>query len=153
MALNNLALAATNNTAILQQLTAANLALTTAVSTLTATNKKLVDAAARAKGATNKKLVDAAARAKGGGTPAVTPKKSERGVQATRTPFPSNYCWTHGNCCNKHHTSATCDNKAMGHHNDATAANTMGHSWAAAQGTKAGTERAPDGWDGEFSLL
>jgi hypothetical protein len=44
-ALNNLALVATNNTAVLQQLTAANLALTATVGTLTATNKKLVDAA------------------------------------------------------------------------------------------------------------
>jgi hypothetical protein len=39
-ALNNLALVATNNTAILQQLTAANLALTTTVTMLTANNKK-----------------------------------------------------------------------------------------------------------------
>ena len=45
-ALDNLALAATNNTTVLQQLTAANLALTTMVATLTATNKKLVETAA-----------------------------------------------------------------------------------------------------------
>jgi hypothetical protein len=45
-ALDNLALAATSDKATLQQLTAANLALTTTVATLTATNKKLVDAAA-----------------------------------------------------------------------------------------------------------
>jgi hypothetical protein len=113
MALNNLALAVTNNTAILQQLTAANLALTTTVTMLTATNKK---------------LVDAAARAKGGGTPAVTPMNSVRGIRATWTPFPGNYCWTHGHHCNKHHTSATCGNKAVGHCNDATALNTMGGS-------------------------
>jgi len=112
-ALNNLALAATNNTAILQQLTVANLALTTTVATLTATNKK---------------LVDAAARAKGGGTPAATPTNPARGVWATRTPFPGNYCWTHGHRCNEHHTSATCGNKAVGHCNDATASNTMGGS-------------------------
>ena len=49
-ALDNLALAVTNNTAVLQQLTLANLALTATIGTLTATNKKLVDAAtARAK--------------------------------------------------------------------------------------------------------
>jgi hypothetical protein len=42
-ALNNLALAVLNDTAILQQLTAANLALTSTVLTLTTTNKKLVD--------------------------------------------------------------------------------------------------------------
>ncbi len=50
MALNNLALTAMNNMAILQQLTAANLALTTPVTRLTVTNKKLVDAAAMVKG-------------------------------------------------------------------------------------------------------
>ncbi len=38
-ALDNLALAATNDTAVLQQLMAANLALTTTVASLTATNK------------------------------------------------------------------------------------------------------------------
>jgi hypothetical protein len=50
-ALNNLALTATNDTAMLQQLTSTNLALMATIGTLTATNKKLVDAAAaRAKG-------------------------------------------------------------------------------------------------------
>ncbi len=84
-ALDNLALTATNDTAILQQLMAANLALTTTVTMLTATDKK---------------LVDAAARAKGGGTPAVTPTTPARGVRATQTPFPGNYCWMHGHQCN-----------------------------------------------------
>ncbi len=46
LALDNLALAATNNLAMLQQLTAANLTLTATVTTLTAANKKLADAAA-----------------------------------------------------------------------------------------------------------
>jgi hypothetical protein len=112
-ALNNLALAATNNTAILQQLTAANLALTTTVTMLTATNKK---------------LVDAAVRAKAGGTPAVTPATPAREVRGTQTPFPGNYCWMHGHQCSKHHTSATCSNKAVGHCNDATASNIIGGS-------------------------
>ena len=49
-ALDNLALATTNNTAVLQQLMLANLALTATIGTLTAINKKLVDAVARAKG-------------------------------------------------------------------------------------------------------
>ncbi len=39
--INNLALAATSNKTALQQLTAANLALTTTVATLTVANKKL----------------------------------------------------------------------------------------------------------------
>ena len=46
-ALENLVLAATSDKATLQQITAANLALTTTVATLTATNKKLVDAASK----------------------------------------------------------------------------------------------------------
>ncbi len=45
--LDNLALAATNNKTALQQLKAANLALTTTVSTLTIANKKLTDTVAR----------------------------------------------------------------------------------------------------------
>ena len=64
-ALDNLALAATSNTVILQQLTAANLALTTTVAMLTTANKK---------------LVDMAARAKEGGTPSVTSTNPLRGV-------------------------------------------------------------------------
>ena len=47
-ALDNLALAVTNNTAMLHQLTAATLTLTNSVATLTATNKRLVDVAAMA---------------------------------------------------------------------------------------------------------
>jgi hypothetical protein len=107
-ALDNLALAATNNTAVLQQLTAANLALTTTVAALTATNKKLVEAAARK------------------GTPVATP--SAGGPKAAKHPFAGNYCWTHGHRISKEHTSATCANKAAGHRDDATATNTLGGS-------------------------
>ena len=46
-ALDNLALAAANNTTVLQQLTAANLVLTTSNATLTAANKKLLEALAK----------------------------------------------------------------------------------------------------------
>ncbi len=77
MALNNLALAATNDMAILQQLTTTNLALMTTVIMLTATNTK---------------FVDAAAREKGGGTMAVISANQARGIWAMRTPFPSNFC-------------------------------------------------------------
>jgi hypothetical protein len=44
-----LALAAANNTKVLQQLTASHLALSSLVTTLTAANKKIVDALAKAK--------------------------------------------------------------------------------------------------------
>ena len=120
--LDNLALAATNDTAVLQQLTAANLALTATIATLTATNKKLVDAG-RGRGTP------------AGGTPAGMPAE---GGRSTKTPHPGNYCWTHGHRISKDHTSATCANKATGHRDDATAANTFGGSekdkgWASAR--------------------
>ena len=112
-ALDNLALAATNDTAVLQQLTSANLALTATIGTLTATNKKLVDAAtARAK------------KAPIAGAPTVVPPAERVRVPA----HPGNYCWTHGHRIRKDHTSATCAAKAPGHCDNATAANTLGGS-------------------------
>ncbi len=108
-ALNNLALAATNNTAFLQQLTAANLALMATITTLTAINKKLVETAAR-------------------GKPLGPPTGPLNPVRAPNLPFPDNYCWTHGHRVSQHHTSATCGCKTPGHKDDVTAANTMGGS-------------------------
>jgi hypothetical protein len=112
-ALDNLALAATNDSAVLQQLTAANLALTATVTLLTAINKKLVDSAMRR-----------------GGTPAAAPAASLTvgGNRSTSKPYPGNYCWTHGHCASVTHTSATCANKSPGHRDDATAANTFGRN-------------------------
>jgi hypothetical protein len=48
-ALDNLALAAANDTKVLQQSTISNLALSSLVTTLTVANKKLADAHAKAK--------------------------------------------------------------------------------------------------------
>ena len=110
-ALNNLALAVTNDTAILQQLMAANLALTATVTSLTMTNKKLVDAATRKE----KPAVNMAVTPVGGG-------------HATRNPFPGNYCWTFGHRICKDHTNASCTHKATGHRDNATAAKTFGGS-------------------------
>jgi hypothetical protein len=134
-ALDNLALAATNNTAVLQQPIAANLALTATITLLTAINKKMVDAATRR-----------------GGTPAATPGRgwtqaatpgwgwtqvatqaatlvaTPAGICATKKPCPGNYCWTHGHRVSEHHTRATCANKAPGHRDNATASNTFGGS-------------------------
>jgi hypothetical protein len=134
-ALDNLALAATNDTAVLQQLIAANLALTATITLLTATNKKLVDAA------TSRGGTPAATPGRGwtqvatpgwgwtqAATQAVTPAVTPVGIRATRKPYPGNYCWTHGHRVSKHHMSATCANKAPGHRNDATASNTFGGS-------------------------
>jgi hypothetical protein len=108
-ALENLALAALNDTTVLQQLTSTNLALLASVTLLTVANKK---------------LVDALAQNKGGAVPASAPITG-RG-RMTNKPFPGNYCWTHGHWVNQNHTSATCRNKAAGHKDNVTSANTMG---------------------------
>ena len=110
IALDNLALAATNNTAVLQQLTVANLTLTNSVAELTATNKKLVDAAATPVSA----------------TPLGMGWLLGSGV--ANKPFKGNYCWTHGYKCSKSHTSATCLYPAAGHRKDATLLNIFGGS-------------------------
>jgi hypothetical protein len=112
-ALQNLALATLNDTTVLQQLTAANLALTALVTLLMAANKKLVDALAHSKGGTT--LAAAPAPAK---------------ICSANKPFPGNYCWIHGHRVSQVHTSATCNCKAMGHKDNATTANTMGGSKA-----------------------
>jgi hypothetical protein len=75
-ALNNLALAAANDTTVLQQLTASNLALSSLVTTLTVANKKLVDALAKAKAT----------------SPVAATPGAPKPVRSTNTPFPSNYC-------------------------------------------------------------
>ncbi len=79
-ALNNLAIALANNTTVLQQRMASNLALTTMVTMLTKANKKLAEALAKAK------LTSPLAAMLGTPMPA----------QSTNTPFPGNYCWMHG---------------------------------------------------------
>jgi hypothetical protein len=113
-ALDNLVLAATNDSAMLQQLTAANHVLTTLIATLTVANKKLVDAAAHRGGRP---------------TPAgTTPRTSVARGYVIQTPFPGNYCWTHGHCVSQTHTSGTCVTKASGHKDAATAANMVGGS-------------------------
>ena len=113
IALNNLVLAATNNTAVLQQLMAANLALTNFVTALVATNKKLVEASATV-----------ASRQWVAGTP--LGMGWPPGSGAPNKPFPGNYCWMHGYKCSKMHTSATCLYPVSGHRKEATAGNTWG---------------------------
>ena len=107
VALDNLVLAATNDAAMLHQLTATNLALTNTVAALTPTNKKLVEAAATR-------------------VPATPPGTGSRlpGIKASNKPFKGNYCCTHGHKCSKLHTSATCLYPAAGHRKEATLANT-----------------------------
>ena len=124
-ALDNLALAATNDTAILQQLTAANQSLTTTIATLTATNKKLVEAG-QSRGPWTPASGTPATGTPAAGTPAAgTPVG--RGKH-NNVPHPGNYWWKHGHHVNIGHTSATCSRKATGHCDEATAANTLGGS-------------------------
>jgi hypothetical protein len=75
-AFDNLALVAANNTTVLQQLTTSNLALSSSVAMLTAANKKLAEALAKAK------LT----------SPPVAMPETFRPVRSTNTPFPGNYC-------------------------------------------------------------
>ncbi len=112
-ALKSLALVASNDTTIHQQLPDSNLALTVSVTLLTATNKK---------------LVDVFAHNKGGAMPAAAPAPV-KGCLANK-PLLGNYCWTHGHKVNQNHTSATCSCKAVGHKEDTTTANKMGGSEA-----------------------
>ena len=122
-ALDNLALAATNDTAILQQLTSANLSLTATVATLTATNKKLVEAATK-----GTRTPAAGTPAPAAGTPAPAAGTPAPAPARTNKPVPGNYCWTHGHRVTRGHTSASCNYKATGHRDDATATNTLGGS-------------------------
>ncbi len=110
-ALKNLALAASNDTTVLEQLMAANLALTASVTLLMAANKK---------------LADALARNKDGAAPAAAPAM-EKG-RMTNKPFPENYCRTCGHWVNQNHTSGACENKAARHKDDVSSTNTMGGS-------------------------
>jgi hypothetical protein len=103
-ALDNLALAAANDTTVLQQLTVANLSLTATNALLMAANKKLLEALAKLQ-ATNP----------GTPGPPITSNK----------PFPENYCWTHGHRVSQTHTSATCVGKATGHQDMTTTSNTI----------------------------
>jgi len=106
-ALDNLALAAVNDTTVLQQHPTAHLALATSNASLTATNKKLSEALAK--------------------VPAPAPA-TPRLPRTVNKPKPGNYCWTHGHRISEHHTSATCGSKAAGHMDAAMASNTMGGS-------------------------
>jgi hypothetical protein len=83
-ALEVLAPAALNDTTVLQQLTAAILALKASVTLLTAANNKLADALAWNKGST---------------APWAAPATNGKGC-LTNKPFPGNYCWTHSHQVN-----------------------------------------------------
>ena len=122
-ALDNLALEASMDLVILQQLTAANLALTLATAVLTATNKALVDLATKTRAAANAGGTGATNAVGTGATTAGTGRGREK-----PKPIPNSYCWTHGHKVYGNHLIATCTTKADGHHVEATYNNTMGGS-------------------------
>ena len=100
-ALDNLALAATNNRTIMQQLVEENQKLAEQLETVTAAVKKLTET--KATTAASTKIV--------------------------RPPMdPTRYCWTYGYHVNTNHTSQTCNYKADGHKNEATCVNPLDRS-------------------------
>jgi len=122
-ALDNLALAATQDRDIVQQLTITN-------QKLVATNQSLTEQLCQAL-LTNDKLVSKL----GGTTPVISnTTKTTRG----RQPFnqaewelnldPNGYCWSHGYRVLMGHNSANCKGKMGGHQAAATRSNTLGGS-------------------------
>ncbi len=110
--LDNLASAASNKKAILEQLIASNSSLATFNSNLTNQVKTLRDQlAAKCRGGSGR----------GGGSN--DPNKR-------RGPEPAGYCWSHGYCVGHGHTGHTCSNPKEGHHLTTTCNNIMGGSVA-----------------------
>jgi hypothetical protein len=109
-ALDNLASAASNKKAVLEQLIASNSSLATSNSTLTNQVKTLCDQlATKSRGGSGR----------GGGSN--DPNKR-------RGPDPAGYCWSHGYRVGHGHTGHTCSNTKEGHQPTATHNNIMGGS-------------------------
>ena len=111
--LDNLASAASTERTTLNQLVESNASLTSTIAQLTASVTALTAAYT---------LI---------ATKSPTSPPPAAGTSATRPKIgldPTGYCWTHGYRVKLGHSSATCTNKAEGHHISATRANTMGGS-------------------------
>lgn len=117
--LDNLAAAATTERSTLAQLIETNATLTANIATLTTSVASLT--AAYSILAANKQSTTQ--------TPA-SGKKRSGGTTADKYLAVGGYCWTHGYRVAKGHDSATCRNKADGHKDAATRANTMNGSTA-----------------------
>ena len=116
--LDNLAAAATNEKSTLAQLIENNATLTANVSSLTASVASLTAAYT---------LLAA------GKAPTNTAKNTQQPRSSDKKPSylaVGGYCWTHGYRVRKGHGSATCKDKAEGHKDAATRANTMNGSAA-----------------------
>ena len=110
--LNNLANAATQEKTTLAQLIENNTSLTSTVASLTAGLAS---------------LTTAYTLLANGPPPAASAAKNAPRSASSKFE-PCGYCWTHGYKLTKGHSSATCSNKADGHKDTATRANTMGGS-------------------------
>ena len=116
--LDNLATAATTERSTLAQLIETNAMLTTNIATLTTSVASLTAAYTILAAATNTSQTPATRRKRSGGT------------TANKTLAVGGYCWTHGYRVRKGHDGVTCKNKAEGHKDVATRANTMNGSTA-----------------------
>ena len=112
-ALDNLASAATNDKAVLEQLVTTNSSLTTSNSLLANQIKSLQAQLAAKKGQVG--------GGGGGGSRDATTKKG---------PDPAGYCWSHGWRVGFGHNSSTCEHPKEGHQTNATRQNTKGGSSA-----------------------
>ncbi len=121
--LDNLAAAAMNERTTLQSLTEANVALVANVTALTTSVASLTAA-----------YTTMAAIHRTGSAPTIAPTQQPRRTRTNTRPsttlptMPGGYCWTHGFRVREGHSSLTCANKAEGHKDAATRANTMGGS-------------------------
>ena len=111
-ALDNLALATTNDCNIIAQLTEANEALTRANLTLTEQIKELIQAMSSHDMQTTEK----------------NDQKRTKVKRFEEKLDPNGYCWTHGYKVSKGHSSHTCSSRAKGHQVEATRSDTMGGS-------------------------
>eukprot|EP00804_Cyclotella_cryptica_P003921 CCRYP_016106-RA/>CCRYP_016106-RA protein AED:0.11 eAED:0.25 QI:0/0/0/1/0.2/0.16/6/0/1395 len=120
--LDNLAAAATTERTTLQSLTEANAALVANLTALT-TSVAGLTAAYTSLAAVQHASVPP-------GTATQQPRRTRANTRPLTTlpAMPGGYCWTHGFRVREGHSSATCANKAEGHKDTATRANTMGGS-------------------------
>eukprot|EP00804_Cyclotella_cryptica_P022263 CCRYP_020543-RA/>CCRYP_020543-RA protein AED:0.35 eAED:0.91 QI:0/0/0/1/1/1/2/0/366 len=120
--LDNLAAAATTERTTLQSLTEANAALVANLTALTTSVASLTAAY------TSLAAVQHASVPPGLATQQPRRTRANTRPSTTLPTTPGGYCWTHGFRVREGHSSATCANKAEGHKDTATRANTMGGS-------------------------
>lgn len=118
--LDNLAAAATTERTTLAQLIENNATLTASITSLTASVASLTSAYTLLAAGSN-----TAPKLTGGGKQ--QPRNSDRKPSYLAV---GGYCWTHGYRVRKGHDSASCKDKADGHKDGATRANTMNGSVA-----------------------